>query len=166
MDVPLAPHPFEWDGCSGLMSALWRRIFKKPPPWEWFCAIHDWAYHHGGPDYVKDAADDALEASVKAMGQPTNTHLPPTRIQWLQEKYKMRWYELWAAKMHAAVHAGGLSWIPYMGARWGKGYDYPHRGPTSFHAPDGTAWTTPPFPYTRETLPKLRDELSGKEVNA
>lgn len=40
---------FTTDGCSGGMSAIWRVLFKKPPPWEGDCTEHDESYWEGYP---------------------------------------------------------------------------------------------------------------------
>ena len=38
----------KYDGCSGGMSWAWRFLFRKNPPWEGCCDVHDQPYAKGG----------------------------------------------------------------------------------------------------------------------
>ncbi len=43
----LPPKRFASDGCSGGLSAAWKKLFKKAPPFEQCCFYHDIEYHFG-----------------------------------------------------------------------------------------------------------------------
>lgn len=92
---------FTTDGCSGGMSALWRRLFKKNPPWEGCCVEHDRPYWKGGAREQRKDADQRLMQCVARRGHP-----------------------IWAALMYAAVRVGGHPYLP-LPWRWGYGYKWP-----------------------------------------
>jgi hypothetical protein len=97
--------PFTTDGCSGGMTAVWKLIWRRPPPWNELCVTHDRAYWAGGTVAARRAADRALLAGVTLNGHP-----------------------LFAILMWAAVRLGGhpllpLSWRWGYGYRWPRGYD-------------------------------------------
>ncbi len=100
--------PFTTDGCSGGMSASYRLLFRKPPPWEGCCVAHDRVYWQGGTADSRKQADKALYLCVKARGYPTV-----------------------AAAMWAAVRPGGTPFMPF-DWRWGYGYSYGHDIGTSY----------------------------------
>jgi hypothetical protein len=52
------------------MSAVFRAVTGKAPPWEGCCDEHDLAYRDGGTDEQRAAADKALYDCVKARGYP------------------------------------------------------------------------------------------------
>jgi hypothetical protein len=54
------------DGCSGGISAIWKTLFRKPPPYEQACALHDAAYEKGGTEQDRLAADRALRDQVSS----------------------------------------------------------------------------------------------------
>jgi len=91
---------FESDGCSGGMSLLWRKIFRKLPPWEGCCFNHDLQYWYGGNSADRLRADQELHDCVARRGYPTI-----------------------AKAMYAAVRIGGhpFSILPW---RWGFGFRY------------------------------------------
>ena len=95
--------PFTTDGCSGGMSASWRLIFRRAPPWEGECVEHDRAYHAGGTRAERVEADRILAAAVTRLGYP-----------------------IIAAAMFYAVRVGGHPWWP-VPWRWGYGYPWPRR---------------------------------------
>lgn len=84
-----------YDGCSGGMSATWRGIFGKAPPWEDCCDTHDIAYAKGGTREQRGVADLKLMRCVRRHGYP-----------------------LVAEKMYIAVRVGGVPWAPTP-YRWG-----------------------------------------------
>ena len=133
--LPTPPKPFESDGASGLISAVYRRIYGKEIPWV-ECAIkHDWKYHFGGPEHLRLDADRELARCVSV----EHDHPKLSIVVYL------------------GVRLGGWWFIPYPSARWGKGYDWPQRGPQD---PD---YVTPPI--TDEALNvRTKDEITGKEV--
>jgi hypothetical protein len=94
--------PFTTDGCSGGMSWAWKLIFKKSPPWEGCCVVHDFAYWQGGSKNSKYQADVKLMKCVWNNG-----------------------YRFWAVMMFVAVSFYGVSWLP-TSFRWGYGWKYPH----------------------------------------
>lgn len=85
----------KYDGCSGGMSVMWRKLFKKPPPWEGCCDIHDQPYAQGGTKEQRKDADLDLMVCVAGSGHP-----------------------IWAFLMWAAVRIGGVPWLPTPW-RWG-----------------------------------------------
>ena len=100
----LSPQPdyrFSSDGCSGLMSWVWRTLFGKGPPWEGCCVVHDFAYWRGGTRADRRAADRALRTCVAANGHP-----------------------LCAFIMWAGVRIGGVPWLPTP-YRCGYGWHFP-----------------------------------------
>ena len=110
------PTEFVSDGGSGFLSFFWEIVFRKAPPWEGCCLIHDKAYWQGGPKHLRLQADSRLMQCVAANGHP--------------------W---WAVVMFLAVRIGGPWWLPFPsvrkvdgewrlffnGVRWGYGWPYP-----------------------------------------
>ena len=108
--------PFSSDGCSGFMSYVWRKLFRKDPPWEGCCFAHDVAYWKGGPTKLRLEADIELMRAVALHGHP-----------------------YWAIIMFLGVRIGGPWWLPFPSirqrrgkwhfsfneVRWGYGYPYP-----------------------------------------
>ena len=93
----------KYDGCSGGMSWAWRKVLKRPPPWESCCDIHDNAYAKGGTYFARMIADVQLMQCIRENGYP--------RI---------------AKLMFYAVRIGGVPWLPTP-YRWGfetKSYRY------------------------------------------
>jgi hypothetical protein len=127
--LPTPPRPFRFDRCSGNTSAIFRRVFKKTPPWEHRCLPHDWEYHHGGPNYLRKIADAKYQKGI-IQDCLTQGDFPWMRKLWVA--HLIAWIN-WAG-----VTIGGWWWIPYH-ARWGFGYPYPERGPA------WGAWEAPPF---------------------
>lgn len=96
-------HPtntFTTDGCSGGMSWLFRRVLRRPPPWEHACVSHDLAYWQGGSAADRRYADRMLMIRVALNGHPLTAFL-----------------------MWAAVRIGGHPLLP-LPWRWGYGYRY------------------------------------------
>jgi hypothetical protein len=93
--------PFTTDGCSGGMSWIYKKIFRKPPPWEDDCVKHDRAYHAGGTRAERRKADIELMSDVAKRGYPNLAYA-----------------------MYVAVRVGGHPLLPTPW-RWGYGYDYP-----------------------------------------
>jgi hypothetical protein len=106
------------------MSFFWRKVLKRPPPWERLCDEHDRKYERGGAMWERVVADWVLASgvwtSLRSDGHP---------LFWL-----------WAAVMFAAVRVGGVWWLPFPTmvphadgswtlewdrTRWGFGYRYP-----------------------------------------
>lgn len=94
---------FSTDGCSGGMSRMWKRIFKRLPPWEGCCRKHDLAYWRGGFWHDRRQADIDLYYCVKEGGHP-----------------------IWAALMYVAVRVGGSPVWPF-NWRWGYGWSWTGR---------------------------------------
>ncbi len=92
----------KYDGCSGGMSVLWIKIFKRPPPWEGCCDIHDQPYAKGGTAEQRKQADIDLMVCVIRSGHP-----------------------ILAATMWAAVRVGGVPWLP---TPWRWGFTTKNRG--------------------------------------
>lgn len=92
--------PFKSDGCSGGMSWLWRKIFKRPPPWEDVCVRHDQAYHKGGRSGQRLSADINMMLDIIVKGYPNI-----------------------AVLMFILVRIGGLPILP-TSYRWGFGRPY------------------------------------------
>lgn len=114
--------PFTTDGCSGGMSATWRRVFRRPPPWEGCCTRHDVAYWAGGTRLEKLGADLGLLYSVTV----SNLWCSPLLF-------------IIAFGMFVAVTIGG-------GPRWRTGYRWAYgwrfergRGYAPLSAPDRAA---------------------------
>jgi hypothetical protein len=93
---------FTTDGCSGGLTATWRLIFRKDPPWNDLCIEHDRRYWRGGPVEDRRSADRALMAGVTMAGHP-----------------------IFGFIMWVAVRIGGHPLIP-LPWRWGYGWKYPH----------------------------------------
>jgi len=134
-ELPSPPKAFTSDGASGLISAIYRRVYGREIKWV-RCAIkHDWVYFHGGPEHLRLAADKELARCVNI------EHNHPVL----------------AVIVYLGVRIGGVWWLPYRGARWGYGYHFPGRGPQD---PD---YVTPPI--TDEALRvRIKDEITGREV--
>ncbi len=99
--------PVKYDGCSGGMSAFWRAVFKRPPPWEGCCDEHDQPYAAGGTRRDRLTADDKLRACVEAKGHP-----------------------IWAFLMFWGVRFGGHPLWPFpwrwgFSKKWYTPYEYP-----------------------------------------
>lgn len=94
-------YPFTTDGCSGGMTAAWRAVYRKDPPWNGLCVEHDKAYWVGGTVKARRAADRVLMAGVVMNGHP-----------------------IWAFLMWASVRIGGHPLLPFSW-RWGYGFPYP-----------------------------------------
>lgn len=90
----------KYDGCSGYMSAIWKWLFKHPPPWEQDCDEHDQWYAKGGTALDRETADQILMAAVTIRGYP-----------------------VWGFLMWAAVRIGGHPLFPFSW-RWGFERDY------------------------------------------
>ena len=58
------------DGCSGGMSAAWRRVSGGPPPWEGACVEHDRDCWKGGSRRERLSADRLLRRRVRDRGYP------------------------------------------------------------------------------------------------
>jgi hypothetical protein len=115
--------PFETDGCSGGMSAVWRLVAESAPafasswgahpPWEPCCVAHDLLYHAGGSGEPAKgygerlAADAALRACVAADLAGTDLDAAAAAI---------------AETMFVAVRMGGG---PCSGLPWRWGYGWP-----------------------------------------
>jgi hypothetical protein len=115
--------PFETDGCSGGLSAMWRLVADSAPafaaawgvhpPWEPCCVAHDRLYHAGGSGdpsagYAERlAADEALQACVAADLAGTDLGAAAGAI---------------AETMFLAVRAGGA---PCSGLPWRWGFGWP-----------------------------------------
>jgi hypothetical protein len=84
-----------YDGCSGGMSAGWRWLFRRDPPWERCCDLHDQPYARGGTKEERIEADLALMVCVARNGHP-----------------------IWAVLMWIAVRIGGHPALP-LPWRWG-----------------------------------------------
>ena len=84
-----------YDGCSGGMSWAWRKVLKRPPPFEDCCHEHDQPYAIGGTEIERFCADMRLYFCVRDRG----------------------WPKL-AASMFRAVRIGGVPWLP-VSWRWG-----------------------------------------------
>ncbi|MCC7348845.1 MAG: hypothetical protein IT538_15760 [Variibacter sp.] len=94
-------YPFTTDGCSGGMTAAWRLLLRRDPPWNGCCVDHDRLYWPGGTAAERRSADAKLRACVAARGHP-----------------------VWAWAMWAAVRLGGHPLLPFSW-RWGYGWKYP-----------------------------------------
>jgi hypothetical protein len=104
--------PFTTDGCSGGMTAIWKLIRGRPPPWNDLCVTHDRAYWAGGTVGARRAADRALMAGVTLNGHP-----------------------LFAFLMWVAVRLGGHPLLP-LPWRWGYGYRWPRGYDRSVRPPE------------------------------
>lgn len=93
--------PFTTDGCSGGMTWCWRKIFRRDPPWNDLCVVHDRAYWQGGSAMQRRVADRQLMAGVTLRGHP-----------------------IFAFLMWSAVRLGGHPLLP-TSWRWGYGFKYP-----------------------------------------
>ncbi len=85
----------KYDGCSGGMSKFWRKILKRPPPWEHCCDEHDIAYAKGGTEIERFCSDMKLYFCVYENGYPVVAKI-----------------------MFKAVRIGGVPWLPTP-YRWG-----------------------------------------------
>jgi hypothetical protein len=97
----MAIRPFTTDGCSGGMTAGWRLLFRRDPPWNDLCVAHDRAYWAGGTVADRRKADRVLLAGVVTAGHP-----------------------IFGILMWLAVRVGGHPLLPFSW-RWGYGYGYP-----------------------------------------
>lgn len=132
--LPTPPKEFSSDGVSGLISALYRRIYGKEIPWVECAVRHDWVYYHGGPEHLRSQADKAVAKCVADHGHPILSII------------------VWAG-----VRIGGVWWVPYKTARWAYGYPFPERGPQD------SDYATPPITDAALNV-HIRDEITGKEV--
>ncbi|MCK5307080.1 MAG: hypothetical protein KAJ73_00580 [Zetaproteobacteria bacterium] len=103
--------PFVTDGCSGGMSKFWRLVFKRPPPWEGCCELHDIPYHTGGSRAYR------LESDIMLMFCVMNKRKGCS--YWMSY-----FYILLGLLMFIAVRIGGHPLLP-LPWRWGYGYSYP-----------------------------------------
>lgn len=94
---------FRTDGCSGLMSWVWRAVSGNGPPWEGCCVHHDFKYWMGGSREQRERADKALYECVAGRGYPG-----------------------WAMIMWLGVRPGG-HWIFPSRFRWGYRWRWPRR---------------------------------------
>lgn len=94
-------YKFTTDGCSGGMTAIWKILFNKVPPWNDCCIEHDKQYWKGGTAEERKLADLHLACGVAQNGYP-----------------------LWASIMYVAVRVGGHPFLP-LPWRWGYGWKYP-----------------------------------------
>jgi len=92
--------PFKSDGCSGWQSLMWKKLFKKLPPWESCCIIHDVSYYLGG------SKKQRLEADIKLLKCVIENRHP-----------------YWAIIMFLSVRIGGTPYLP-TSWRWGYGVPY------------------------------------------
>lgn len=92
---------FTTDGCSGGMTAAWKLLFGKEPPWNDRCKEHDAQYWRGGSAADRRKADAALLAGVALNGHP-----------------------VFAIQMWLAVRPGGHPMFD-TSYRWAYGYHYP-----------------------------------------
>jgi hypothetical protein len=83
------------------MSVGWRLLFRRAPPWECCCIVHDLRYWKGGTAWQRFEADVSLMLCVAENG-----------------------HRYWAFIMFVAVRLFGGPYWPH-GARWGYGYTYP-----------------------------------------
>jgi len=56
------------DGCSGYMSATWKKLTGSLPPWEGACVVHDILYYIGGTKIDRQNADRLLKARMLSSG--------------------------------------------------------------------------------------------------
>jgi hypothetical protein len=96
-----AIRPFTTDGCSGGMTACWRVVWRRDPPWNDLCVEHDRSYWRGGTVKQRRDADRELLIGVAKNGHP-----------------------VFAILMWCAVRFGGHPLLPFSW-RWGYGYRYP-----------------------------------------
>lgn len=87
----------KYDGCSGNMSKLWRRLLKRPPPFEFCCHEHDQPYAIGGTEIQRFCADMRLYFCVLESGWPKTAHA-----------------------MFILVRYGGAPWLPFS---WRFGFE-------------------------------------------
>lgn len=146
--LPTPLKPFITDGCSGLFSAFWIRLFQKPFPCESCCVKHDWAYYHGGEDFLKENADEEFKNCVKECLRKE-----------LEQRNRLQEYgAVLAELMKLAVSKGGAWYIPYSNARWGFGYGYLEYA--KLHLSKSLkGLVTPEFPEERFII---RDEITNK----
>lgn len=90
--------PFVSDGCSG---NIFRKIFRRDPPWLGCCTEHDRAYWMGGSRAARALADRKLMACVALNGHPVV-----------------------AFAMWLGVRIGGHPLLPFPW-RWGFGWRWP-----------------------------------------
>jgi hypothetical protein len=83
------------------MTALWRVLARRDPPWKDCCVEHDRQYWPGGTAAERRAADALLRTCVAARGYP-----------------------VWAVLMWAGVRIAGHPLLPFPW-RWGYGWKYP-----------------------------------------
>jgi hypothetical protein len=93
-------YPFTTDGCSGGMTAIWKFLWRKDPPWNNCCVEHDKLYWKGGSRKDREEADWALVECVSNNGYPIFAYL-----------------------MWCAVRIGGNPLLPFSW-RWGYGWKY------------------------------------------
>jgi len=94
-------YPFTTDGCSGGLTAGWRLVLGRDPPWNDLCVEHDKLYWPGGSAYQRQEADRRLREAVRARGYPVV-----------------------AVLMWIAVRIGGHPLLP-LPWRWGYGWRWP-----------------------------------------
>lgn len=94
-------YPFTTDGCSGGMTACWKLVFRKAPPWNDACVAHDKVYWQGGCKKMRRIADRRLMAAVTLNGHP-----------------------LFAFSMWCMVRVFGHPLLP-TSWRWGYGWKWP-----------------------------------------
>jgi len=133
--APLAP--FETDGCSGGLSAVWSVVAERFPafaeahgaraPWEACCVAHDRLYHAAGPAAGAVAsyearldADRQLRACVEHAGEDRVPEI--AALYDVGEDRVREGYDLIGRAMYLAVRLGGA---PCSGLPWRWGYGYP-----------------------------------------
>ena len=82
---------------------MWRKVLKRPPPFESCCDEHDRRYAQGGTKAARKLADLLLRDCIKANGHPVLAEI-----------------------MYRAVRIGGVPYLPTK-FRWGfeiKSYRY------------------------------------------
>lgn len=94
-------YEFTTDGCSGGMTAMWRAVWRRAPPWNDLCVTHDRAYWQGGTKDARRRADRELLAGVVLNGHP-----------------------VFGILMWLAVRIGGHPLLP-LSWRWGYGWRWP-----------------------------------------
>jgi hypothetical protein len=119
--------PFETDGCSGGMSAVWQEAnnafpalsnkIGAHPPWEQCCITHDKAYHNAA-----DATDAAQSFDARLAADQTLSECVSNFGKHEPALVKQQ-YQLLADTMYSAVRLGGA---PCSGLSWRWGYGLPN----------------------------------------
>lgn len=78
---PASAQPERFDGCSAGISASWRAILKRNPPFHQCCLDHDRLYAAGGSTDTRDTADHNLFTCV------SQYDLAAATVMWLAVKF-------------------------------------------------------------------------------